>query len=204
MKKIISILTLFVSIITFSQVGIGTKNPQGIFNVDGAKDNAETGTPTAAQQLNDFTVLANGNVGIGTVAPTQKLDVNGQLRIRGGNPAAGSVLTSDADGVASWQAPSAVATPTFRYVTGGDATIVPADYGNVVIINVPTNNNIIFPTPTPAIAGRKVTIISIGAGASLVTNLNGGIYRTNTYNTMQQHGAEFINDGTFWYSLGGQ
>jgi hypothetical protein len=48
--------------------------------------------------------VENGNTGIGTSAPTAKLDLNGSLRIRGGNPAAGSVLTSiDANGNAVWK-----------------------------------------------------------------------------------------------------
>lgn len=55
----------------------------------------------------DFTILANGNVGIGVIAPTTKLDVNGQIKIAGGSPGAGKVLTSDADGLASWQTPAA-------------------------------------------------------------------------------------------------
>jgi len=47
-----------------------------------------------------------GNVGIGTgtESPTQRLDVNGQLRIRGGTPATGRVLMSmDNLGNAQWQ-----------------------------------------------------------------------------------------------------
>ena len=50
----------------------------------------------------------NGNVGIGTVAPTAKLDLNGTLRIRSSSPKRGSVLTSDdANGNASWADPVA-------------------------------------------------------------------------------------------------
>ncbi len=52
-----------------------------------------------------------GNIGIGTPAPTQKLDVNGQVRIRGGNPGTGKVLTSDVNGVGTWQEASANAFP---------------------------------------------------------------------------------------------
>ena len=52
-----------------------------------------------------ITVLGNGNVGVGVNTPTTKLDVNGTLRIRGGLPQAGYVLTSDALGNASWQVP---------------------------------------------------------------------------------------------------
>ncbi len=46
------------------------------------------------------------NVGIGTTSPSQKLDVDGRVRIRGGNPDTDKVLTSDdANGNASWQPP---------------------------------------------------------------------------------------------------
>jgi len=48
------------------------------------------------------TIISEGNVGIGTTAPTRKLDINGQIRIRTG-AAAGRVLVSDADGTASWE-----------------------------------------------------------------------------------------------------
>ena len=49
-------------------------------------------------------LVVEGNVGIGTTSPGARLDVNGQIRIRGGGPAAGRVLTSDANGLATWQA----------------------------------------------------------------------------------------------------
>jgi|GEM_PF-6596047 len=44
-----------------------------------------------------------GNLGINTTDPTEELDVNGQVRIRGGAPAVGRVLTSDANGVGTWE-----------------------------------------------------------------------------------------------------
>ena len=49
-------------------------------------------------------VRDDGRVGIGTAGPGAALDVNGQVKIRGGSPATGSVLTSDASGLATWQA----------------------------------------------------------------------------------------------------
>lgn len=55
------------NIYQIGHVGIGTKNPQAVFHIDGAKDNAET--PTAAQLANDFIVTPSGSVGIGTVTP---------------------------------------------------------------------------------------------------------------------------------------
>jgi hypothetical protein len=49
-----------------------------------------------------FVVNDAGNVGIGINIPTETLDVRGTLRIVDGTEAAGYVLTSDANGVASW------------------------------------------------------------------------------------------------------
>lgn len=53
-----------------------------------------------------ISILANGNTGIGTISPTTKLDVSGQVRIQGGLPGKGKVLTSDSTGLAVWQTPT--------------------------------------------------------------------------------------------------
>ena len=47
-----------------------------------------------------------GNVGVGTNNPTAKLDVNGTFRIANGTQALGKVLTSDVNGIATWQSAS--------------------------------------------------------------------------------------------------
>jgi hypothetical protein len=49
---------------------------------------------------------STGNVGIGTITPGAKLEVAGQVKITGGTPGAGKVLTSDAAGLATWQTPA--------------------------------------------------------------------------------------------------
>ena len=49
---------------------------------------------------------ATGNVGIGVLDPDAKLEVAGQVKITGGTPGADKVLTSDADGLASWKDPN--------------------------------------------------------------------------------------------------
>lgn len=61
------------------------------------------GNGTYLVPSNALTVLRNGRTAIGHADPTQMLDVNGQVRIRGGSPAAGRVLTSAIDGTATWQ-----------------------------------------------------------------------------------------------------
>ncbi|MEF9476666.1 hypothetical protein OWR28_01895 [Chryseobacterium sp. 1B4] len=103
MKKIIISSGMLISNLIFSQVGINTPSPQGAFHVDGAKDNVSTGVPTVAQQSNDFVVLSNGNVGVGTVNPANKLDIRsatrGAIKIVDGTQADGAIFTSDANGV---------------------------------------------------------------------------------------------------------
>ncbi|GAA5084860.1 hypothetical protein GCM10023210_05110 [Chryseobacterium ginsengisoli] len=75
-KKLILICSLVTFSASFAQVGVNTTNPQGIFHVDGAKDNNSTGAPNAAQQVNDFVVTSSGNVGIGTTTPASKMEIN--------------------------------------------------------------------------------------------------------------------------------
>jgi hypothetical protein len=43
------------------------------------------------------------NLGVGVINPQAKVDVNGSIMIRGGNPQEGLVLTSNVDGLASWR-----------------------------------------------------------------------------------------------------
>lgn len=58
-----------------TMTGVGTRNPQGAFHVDGRKDNAKTGTPSTAQATNDFIVTNSGLVGVGNITPKVKLDL---------------------------------------------------------------------------------------------------------------------------------
>ena len=113
MKKYIYIFsTLLATNFAFSQVGVNTPNPQGVFNIDANKDNATSGTPTPQQQLNDVVVLANGNTGLGTTNPTTKFVINTKavatdptktgFKLTDGNEATGRYLKSDANGVGTW------------------------------------------------------------------------------------------------------
>lgn len=84
--------------------------------------------------------VENGNTGIGVAAPTARLDVNGDIRIRGSFPKAGSVLTSaDANGNARWMDPIA-----FRAVGGLDGlpNIISNNTWTKVFFNQTPNYNI--------------------------------------------------------------
>jgi hypothetical protein len=52
-----------------------------------------------------MTITGGGNIGIGTTNPTSKLEVLGAVKIVDGTQGANKVLTSDANGLASWQTP---------------------------------------------------------------------------------------------------
>jgi hypothetical protein len=56
----------------------------------------------AAGDVERMRILGNGNVGIGTINPGALLEVAGQVKITGGTPGTGKVLTSDNAGLASW------------------------------------------------------------------------------------------------------
>lgn len=45
----------------------------------------------------------NGYLGLGTTTPGARLEVAGQVKITGGTPGLGKVLTSDANGLATWE-----------------------------------------------------------------------------------------------------
>ncbi|MBL7727187.1 MAG: hypothetical protein JNM68_05860 [Dinghuibacter sp.] len=99
-----------------SNVGLYLKN--GAY-FTGAIKTTGTGTNVARMGLYTFaagsqnqlrerlSIADNGQVGINTNDPQAMLDVNGTVKISGGSPGAGKVLTSDATGNASWQAPDA-------------------------------------------------------------------------------------------------
>ncbi|NDW09451.1 hypothetical protein [Dysgonomonas sp. 520] len=102
-KKILFLTTIMFSLTVMAQVGVNTENPQGIFHIDGKSDtNGNT-------NISDDVVVDNqGRIGVGTNAPTTKVDIRSSavgrgLRLQDGTENIGKVLTSDASGNATWQ-----------------------------------------------------------------------------------------------------
>lgn len=110
-KKILLLAGVFSIGIMQAQVGINTDSPLRAFHIDGKNDNQAI--PTAPEVLNDFVVTSDGDVGIGTITPTVKLEIitGGTptniipgFRLIDGNEGLGKTLVSDENGVARWLA----------------------------------------------------------------------------------------------------
>gem|GEM_PF-3288304 len=115
------------------ELQLGGSGSYGTFQIDNYQGNARIFTLATGKQ---FQVLGGsiyadgsannylaGNVGIGTNNPSAKLEIAGQIKITGGSPGDGKVLTSDANGMATWTAPSSATIAdmdcgTNGYVTG--------------------------------------------------------------------------------------
>nr|WP_306552786.1 hypothetical protein [Chryseobacterium sp. WG23] len=75
-RKILLLPFCFFINVFNAQIGIGTNNPQGIFHVDGAKDNPTSGIPTPTQLSNDIIInKATGFIGAGVLTPQVQLDM---------------------------------------------------------------------------------------------------------------------------------
>lgn len=76
-------------------------------NANVGSDNLSNATAIGANALvsqsNALILGNNANVGIGTSTPDEKLHVVGNVKIEDGNAQAGYILTSDANGVGTWQ-----------------------------------------------------------------------------------------------------
>ena len=109
---------------TPTHYGIGVQsNLLQIFTKANTNDIA-FGYGSSGSFLERMRIKGNGNVGIGTSTPAATLDVNGQVKISGGSPGDGKVLTSDASGNASWSN-SSINTGAFAYSGGSTPQNIP-------------------------------------------------------------------------------
>ncbi|MCB0347697.1 MAG: hypothetical protein KDD37_02630 [Bdellovibrionales bacterium] len=91
------------------KLGVGDTSPDAMIEAS-ASAGANDLLMLSSDDNNDGNLLIvknSGDVGIGTTTPDEKLHVVGSIKMVDGNQGVGKVLTSDANGVASWQAAGA-------------------------------------------------------------------------------------------------
>jgi hypothetical protein len=129
-----------------------------------------TGANMFSVDSNTFSVDGtNGRVGIGTTSPTAKLEVAGQVKITGGAPGIGKVLTSDASGLATWGT-----APVYSNLYTADGIIPAATNRNITLGDASTRLNISPAGQEPNLATLNVVGGSAGGGTN-------GILVSNSY-----------------------
>lgn len=99
---------------TLHVTGTGTSELDGI-KISGPNGNAAIYTNGTGDlilrklnQTDQLVLDAGGNIGVGTNAPAEELEVQGSIRMVDGNQAAGYIPVSDANGTMAWTDPSSI------------------------------------------------------------------------------------------------
>ena len=182
-KNIILFAALFISTAAFSQVGINTSTPEGVFHIDSKKNNnniASTSTTVADDVVVSNTSGKEGNVGLGTKDPSVKLEIQTGgtsssvipgFKLVDGTQNADYILTSDANGVARWQKG-----PTLKVTTGEKGSV------GAYIPYMKTGGGVWYATGVyidlPAGKWLVTAYILIQIGNSGGTNTNGDVIVT--------------------------
>jgi hypothetical protein len=152
----------------------GPEGPQGPVGPQGPEGPLVAGTTGQTLRHNGTSWEASSNiynsgtnVGVGTTSPGAKLDVSGQVKIQGGVPGAGKLLTSDASGLATWENPSSHNHSATNITTG---TLAVARGGTG--ISSYTTGNFIYASAATTLAQRTPAQVlsDIGAAASSHTH----------------------------------
>jgi hypothetical protein len=145
---------------------------------------------------NQFLIRAGGGMGINLTDPTTDLDVNGQIRIRGGSPAAGKVLTSGADGTATWETPSAA--PDNDWTLIGSALYTAGDWG------IARAGNTLYGTHDSTHVNLGVACTTGTAGQNYkYATVGGGRSNTASIYFATVGGGEDNTAGHYWATVGG-
>jgi hypothetical protein len=178
---------------------ISTTGSGGDFTIE-AQDAIATGNTNGGNiNLTPGTPNGTGTSGI--------VQVNGQIKITGGSPGLGKVLTSDANGLATWSnnGGGGVLSKTATY------TILTTDNANVLVFSGSTaSQTITLPSAVTVGAGREITIKNIASVSVTVGSAGGYVISdssTTTASTLaigiepSNNWIKAISDGTNWIIL---
>jgi uncharacterized Zn-binding protein involved in type VI secretion len=113
-------------------------------------------------------VTSGGNVGIGTTTPGATLHVNGTLKLSGGSPGLGKVLTSNATGSATWELPVPMG-PKTAAASGNWSTCVVNSRGNIITTGSGSGGNCTI-NFAPAFGANPVCTCSVHGNGSCGIN----------------------------------
>src|SRR3989344_5766800 len=144
-----------------------------------------------------ITIKSGGDVGIGTANPGAKLEVNGQVKITGGTPGSGKVLTSDAAGLGSWQTASgglsgSGSTNYMAKFTAGTTIGNSQIFDNGTNVSVGTNN-----------PSYNLDIYSTGLGTLRIDGLNNSTVLGGPSPAITFRNRSTVNGnvtGTIWFN----
>jgi hypothetical protein len=130
-----------------------------------------------------------GNVGIGTSNPSAKLDIEGTIKIADGTQDADKVLTSDADGLASWKATElaelVLSQPAGCFQVSGSSSTGSGPWNVAVsgsyayLVNNNSNSMFIYNISDPA-SPSQVGSVSTGSSPKGIAVSGNYAYITNT------------------------
>lgn len=164
-KKILLLMGVFSFGLLTAQVGINTQNPLGVFHLDG-KNNTPVGG--ASNVIDDVVITDAGNVGIGTVTPQARLDLQGTLRIADGTQALDYIFTAqNGAGKAKWAAPNLSAKVGEWYISNPGLDCY-ASYSKITLKDANPSGPSYLDNSQIALSATDNTYLTIPAGKYLV------------------------------------
>ena len=160
--------------------GLGTSNSHIIIDSDeDIRFRTEGSTAMTIENISN-------NVGIGTTTPDTTFHVVGNIKIEDGNEGTGKVLTSDANGVATWQDFTTASTSAI-YLQLSDTTTQRPTHANPWPVVFSTNDG-----------GNG---ISHTAGDSTITIQHSGVYNMVAQPQVNRNGSAGTAKFHCWYQL---
>ncbi|WP_217603529.1 hypothetical protein [Chitinophaga sp. GbtcB8] len=157
----------------------------------------------SSKTIEQMRISPAGDVGIGTTTPGAKLEVSGQVKITGGNPAKGAVLVSDSTGLASWQSSGNLTGGLFMNIKNvtGSYTVVSTD---VTILDTPSGAGQTITLPAASSATGRVLFLRNLSSTNAIALSQAYIQSdSQTVSSLPAaSGVTIQSNGTSWYKIG--